>query len=218
MPTQTPEAILRSIIERSITAITDNDVTSIGGSKFNACTLLQTAIFPNVTSIGNSAFDNTSLSSIYLPNLGGSTGSWTFQNCTSLQYAVFPSITKVGSSSLANDTALLGADLGSNCNTLDVYCFKGCTSLNKLILRRSTAICRLNGDALQNTPFDQNGAGGTIYIPQVLYNHLGDGTALDYKASTRWSTLDAYGKTTWAKIEGSQYENYYVDGTPIPAS
>lgn len=48
--------------------------------------------------------------------------------------------------------------------------------------------------------------GGTIYIPKVLYDHLGDGTSLDYKAATNWSTVDGYGAITWAKIEGSAYE------------
>ena len=47
---------------------------------------------------------------------------------------------------------------------------------------------------------------GTIYIQKVLYDRLGDGASLDYKAATNWSTVDGYGTITWAKIESSAYE------------
>lgn len=57
-----------------------------------------------------------------------------------------------------------------------------------------------------NLAFKSGGTGGTIYIPKVLYDHLGDGTANDYKAATNWSTVDARGTITWAQIEGSEYE------------
>ena len=91
---------------------------------------------------------------------------------------------------------------------------------NTLILRTSNACVTLNSstDDFIGTPFASGGSGGTIYIPESLYNHLGDGTSSDYKAATNWSTVNGYGTITWAKIEGSQYENYYADGTPIPSS
>lgn len=57
-----------------------------------------------------------------------------------------------------------------------------------------------------NLAFKSGGTGGTIYIPKALYDHLGDGTANDYKAATNWSTIDARGTITWAQIEGSEYE------------
>ena len=91
----------------------------------------------------------------------------------------------------------------------------GASNFNVLILR-STSICPLtNIGGFSGTKFDNGKAGGTIYIPKVLYDHLGDGSANDYKSATNWSTLDGYGTVTWAKIEGTQYENYYADGTPI---
>ena len=85
--------------------------------------------------------------------------------------------------------------------------FVNCSALNTLILRKTTGIqtCA-NTNVFTGTPFKSGGAGGTIYIPEVLYNHLGDGTALDYKAATNWSTYDGYGTITWAKLEGSEYE------------
>ena len=50
------EALTNSIIDRSITEIRDNCVTSIGDSAFYSCSALTAADFPAATSIGNSAF------------------------------------------------------------------------------------------------------------------------------------------------------------------
>ena len=76
-----------------------------------------------------------------------------------------------------------------------------------------TTIDILGGDGV--CPFASGGSGGTIYIHKALYDHLGDGTELDYKAATNWSTVDGYGTVTWAQIEGSYYETHYADGTPV---
>jgi len=72
-----------------------------------------------------------------------------------------------------------------------------------------TYICivPMNSNALNTSEyFKSGGTGGTIYIPRVLYNHLGDGSEYDYKSATNWSRFDSYGTITWAQIEGSEYE------------
>lgn len=97
--------------------------------------------------------------------------------------------------------------------------FNGSTYLDTLIFRKSSGLVSLgNITQFNGTPFKSGGTGGTIYIPKVLYDHLGDGTSLDYKAATNWSTIEGYGTITWAKIEGSIYETQYADGTSIPSS
>lgn len=92
------------------------------------------------------------------------------------------------------------------CN-LPANTFTNCSALKTLILRKTTGIqtCA-NTSVFNGTPFKSGGSGGTIYIPEVLYNHLGDGSALDYKSASNWSTYDGYGTITWAKLEGSEYE------------
>ena len=87
--------------------------------------------------------------------------------------------------------------------------------MNTLILRSQTLVQIGGMDTFANTPFYSGKAGGTIYIPKMLYDHLGDGSAQDYKAATNWATYDGYGTITWAPIEGSIYETQYTDGTPI---
>lgn len=90
------------------------------------------------------------------------------------------------------------------------------TKLDTLILRQSSVVGLLNINAFTNsTEFRNGGAGGTIYIPKTLYDHLGDGSSLDYKADTNWATIDGYGTITWAKIEGGYYETHYADGTLV---
>lgn len=100
-------------------------------------------------------------------------------------------------------------------NGLNGGMFVKCSSLTTLILRRSSSIVSVASNSFNNTPFASGKTGGTIYIPKVLYDHLGDGTSLDYKSATNWSTYDGYGTITWMPIEGSIYETQYADGTPI---
>ena len=54
------EALTKSIIDRSITEIRDNCVTSIGRYAFSYCSALTAADFPAATIIGDFAFDNCS--------------------------------------------------------------------------------------------------------------------------------------------------------------
>lgn len=119
----------------------------------------------------------------------------------------------------------VGTAVSGRCSQLEIYdthenrfaslAFENCSALTTVILRHSAVLPINNANIFNGTRFASGGAGGTIYIPKSLYDHLGDGTANDYKAATNWSTINGYGTITWAKIEGSQYENYYADGTPI---
>lgn len=140
----------------------------------------------NVTSMGINAFrDCKYLTSVRLPALSSyPTTGYAFYGCTSLTLV----------------------DYGVM-DTVRANTFVNCNALTTIILRRSTAPAALaNTTTFNNTPFKSGGSGGTIYIPKVLYDHLGDGTSMDYKALTNWSTVDGYGTITWAKIEGSPYE------------
>ena len=96
--------------------------------------------------------------------------------------------------------------------------WQNCSSLKTVILRSTSIVTLNNVNVVSGSPFASGGSGGTIYIPKSLYDHLGDGTASDYKAATNWSTIDGYGTVTWACIEGSIYENQYADGVVITAA
>ena len=78
------EALTNSIIDRSITEIRDNCVTSIGNYAFQSCSALTTADFPAATSIGNDAFTS----------------------CRKMTKADFPAATSIGNSAFESCAAL----------------------------------------------------------------------------------------------------------------
>lgn len=79
---------LNSLIDRSITSIENDEVTSIGSCAFRDCSNLTSVSFPNVTSIGNSAFQSCSnLTSVSFPNVTSISGN-AFQSCTNLSIVI----------------------------------------------------------------------------------------------------------------------------------
>lgn len=211
------------------------DVTSIGGTAFNGCVKLKNPVFPKATTIGNGAFSYSGIEELTPTNfpLITSLGTSAFQGCTKLTRVFLPDVT-IGHTVFAlcsslktavfkaftydtqfnGCTALEAADKTGS-GSVAITAFNNCRTLTTLVLRSGTLCALSNTSALSRTPFASGGAGGTIYIPKALYDHLGDGSSSDYKAATNWSTIDGYGTITWAKIEGSIYETQYADGTPI---
>lgn len=158
-------------------------------------------------------------------------GDITINTSASIPQSTFNGHTRITSVTIKNST-LLYASAFEGCTNLKAVdysqagiglfnrgnVFKNCTKLDTLILRSETFGRMVYNNCLSGTAFASGGAGGTIYIPKVLYDELGTGSANDYKAATNWSTYDEYGTITWAQIEGSQYETAYADGTPIPTT
>jgi hypothetical protein len=134
-------------------------------------------------------------------------GQNAFRECTYLTSAKFPKLESQHATGYVFYGCSRLALLDWGLNELKQNTFTNCSALKTLILRKTTAIQPIqNTNVFNGTPFKSGGSGGTIYIPEVLYNHLGDGSALDYKSATNWSTYDGYGTITWAKLEGSAYE------------
>lgn len=139
-----------------------------------------------------------------------------FNGVTTLQSIVLPSITLLGQEVFRDCSNLVSVDFGPSFNSFGTNMFYGCNRWNLLVLRNTNQVPLSNTNNFTNAnAWKSGGTGGTIYIPKVLYDHLGDGGSLDYKAASNWSTIDGYGTITWAQIEGSIYETQYADGTPI---
>lgn len=136
------------------------------------------------------------------------------RGCTSITGLCLPNTATIGGEALEDLTSCTIVDLGA-VSQLTARVLQNDTSLTTIILRATSRVSMQATNALNNTPFASGKSGGTIYIPKSLYDHLGDGTSDDYKVASNWSAYDGYATITWAKIEGSQYENYYADGTPI---
>lgn len=169
------------------------DLTTVEQYSFWQSTKITSGYFPMVTTIGTEGFFNTRFVKV-----------------------AFPSLTTIsGSSNFSSNTSLIAIDLGRVSKLVNA-CLSGCSKLTTIVLRKSSTITTMQRiSALNSTPFASGGSGGTIYIPKVLYDELGTGSSLDYKAAMNWSTLDSYGTITWAQIEGSYYETHYADDTEI---
>ena len=169
-----------------------------------------------ITKTASYAFYGIKCDWLYLPNLTNP-GKYMVAGAT-CQSLVVPKVAVTNQ--LGRNVGTTGVqivDLNGTLTEIDSYAFNSAV-FHTLILRPTSLLTLKGINAFQNTKYGSGGTGGTIYIPKVLYDHLGDGSAYDYKSATNWATIDGYGNTTWAKIEGSQYENYYANGVQIPTS
>ncbi len=178
-----------------ITSVVADNATTINMQAFRKCSNLTSFTAKNATKLGSYWIAETSVSVLVFQKISNNTG---FQNRFTTM-----------------NNKLHVVDLGGNNIQICNKDFESASALTTIILRRPTIVPMQNASAFNGSLFKSGGTGGTIYIPKVLYDELGTGSANDYKAATNWSTVDGYGTITWAQIEGSQYENYYADGTPI---
>ena len=210
-PNATSFRVNYAIESSDVVAVSAPLITTLPSYCFSNSKKLNTVDLPLVTLVGYQAFANCkALTSINLPK--ATIQDQVFTGCSNLLYAVIGT-TGTYYRQFYGCTNLKVVDM-SNQGKLHQLT-NGSSSFDTLILRDTALTTLFFVAAFDNTPFASGGTGGTIYIPKVLYDELGTGSSLDYKAATNWSTIDGYGTITWAQIEGSQYENYYADGTPI---
>lgn len=207
---------LAGYLQNTLTSYTLPDGPWRGSGLANAAALA-TLVFPSGQfAIPASFCVSSGIEHLHYTNCGN-VGQSCFDACSSLLTAVIDGTeSNIGQYGFRNCTSLIAVDNGNK--NFYTQCFSGCSALKTIVLRKTSPISLSNVNAFNGTPFASGGSGGTIYIPKSLYDHLGDGTSNDYKAKSGWSTVNGYGTITWAKIEGSAYENYYVDGTPIPSA
>ena len=209
--------------------------TGGGGFDFFDASQPSGAVSSTVTSIPEYCISGrTGITSISLPNLIVIPTKG-FYGCTSVQHidcgvatmAGYAQQSFYGCSALqgfalkcpSNKTAVIANESFRGCSSLQYLDlmiegmlqnngFYGCTNLATLILRRPDAVCGLsNINWFTNTPFASGGSGGTLYVPSSLIS--------SYQSANNWSTILGYANNSIRAIEGSQYENYYADGTPI---
>ncbi len=180
---------------------------------FADCPSIESVILPEIIQMGKYCFyNNTSLQEIHMPKVTGIPQS-VLQGCSSLTFLYFPHQKTTGTSTFANCSNLETLILPSLTSYGGNSVFANCSKLTTVVFGLSTALVRNeNISCWNNTPFAQGGTGGEIYIPKALYDHLGDGSSLDYQAATNWSTMIPWGTITWKQIEGSEYEPYMIDG------
>ena len=179
----------KQLVERTITDISDDTVTSVGDYAFGYCKQLTSVNLPLVTSLGQDAFKGCDqLTSIDLP-LVTSVGSNAFQRCTQLTSIDLPSVTSVGSSA-----------------------FYGCSKLSCVIFRTETICSLSNANAFKNTPFDSGKAGGKLLVPSALvesYKTATNWSVIWGYGTNQFLALEDYtvdgtitGEIDWDKLNG----------------
>ena len=162
---------LNSLIDRSITSIENDEVTSIGVSAFHNCSNLTSVSFPNATSIDNSAFQACSnLTSVSFPN-ATSIGVSAFQACSNLTSVSFPNATSIGVNAFHNCSNLTSVSF-PNATSIG-SAFVDCSKLSILILGKRATLSNSNAFSGANNAI--------IYVkPEDLEW---------YSTATNWSTL-----------------------------
>ena len=108
--------VARSIINKTINAYSDNEITAVGAYAFNGCSKMTSVNLQNATSVGQYAFNGCSaLTDVNLPN-AKTVGGNAFQNCTSLTKLDLPKAT-----------------------VLNGYVVSGCSSLVELNIPNATS-------------------------------------------------------------------------------
>lgn len=150
----------------------------------------------SVTSIGDSAFQNTNIKTISIPNGVPNIGNYTFNNCLNLTSIDIPnSVTIFGNNAFAgcdkltsinipNGTtnidgyafsrcsSLTSIEIPSNVNNIGTYAFQNCSGLTKIIIYADTPPTLGNG-AFTGTSMSP------IHVPNNSVN--------TYKTATNWT-------------------------------
>ena len=158
---------------------------AIGGDEFKDAPLGEVLNFKRVTSCGQHGC----------------------QNLQGTKIIVFPALSTAGKYIVSDCQSLEKYDLTLAQTALDNYFFSSDSALTTIILRKSNGVHSTGANSFNDTPFASGGAGGTLYVPSSLIS--------SYQSASNWSTMLARAQNSIVAIEGSQYENYYADGTPI---
>lgn len=196
--------LYRDFIDRKLTEV-DNDIVSklddvITAINNNIDSLVDgtiTSYSTLGTFIKSSAFYNCrDLSSVSIPNVT-QISTTAFRECVSLTSMILPNVTNVGSNIFYGCSNLSFVD-AYKLTAISTGCFYDCTNLNVIVLRHSSVVITAT-QPFTNTPFDVNGTGGKLYVPQSLI------TA--YQGYTAWATILSNNVNNQIlPIEGSPYE------------
>lgn len=226
------------VIDFLVTGVGDDDYvftqSSIHRGAFAFTTGTFTLTFSNVTSItatylfeqcgaskinmpllqsisGGNSFRESKETSLFFPSLTSVSGPTVFYNNPNLKTVVFPALTTASNGAtyqiFNGCTNLEAVDIGGVVDKMDNWFQSNCEKMATMVLRGNGVSTLYNTTALDGTPFKSGGTGGTLYVPNDLIS--------SYQANSNWNTVMSRSNNSIVAIENSQYENYYVDGTPI---
>lgn len=141
-------------------------LTSIGNYAFNRTSIDDIKLPSTLTSIGSYAFQSTLIKEIDIPDAVTELGEYAFSGCYFLSKVHLPNnINTIPSSAFYNNYVLSSINLHNNLTSIKDYAFSGCYSLNAEIPERITNI---GSYAFNHTPID------SLKLPETL-SSLGTG-------------------------------------------
>lgn len=187
---------------RGCTSLETVDISSLTGNISNrivdiiyGCSnLKKLKLFISNTLGGNVSLGNGNLECLVLPNLENS-NACLLRGDTNIKVVDFGALTSLyGSTSVGTSNLFYG----------------DATNLESIIIR-SQSVPTLTGEfidpsALSTDSTTKRNSNYKIYVPSSLLN--------SYKAATNWSNYSTFFET----IEGSEYEKFWADGTPLGMS
>lgn len=185
------DAVIDSIIQRTITEFKDNRINTVGAYAFYNCTALTELDIPNAKIINEAAFEGcSSLKKIVLEKVTNLRNA--FRYCTSLE--IVDIHTSVGDIDKPYEMGL------------QAYTFSNNPSLKAVILRDPSKMCCMGHFyVFASTPVYPTWTGegvGYIYVPKIMADGS-DGVAL-YDSSSNWAHYAGKFRAI---------EDYTVDGT-----
>ena len=189
-------------------AITISGVLTISAHVFNGCTGITSVYSPDAKTIQDHAFANiTNLALVKFPEVTGTVNNgYTFQYSGSKGNSgtiyVFPKLQAIGSRMFERAKAHV-IDIGPDFGEINADTFYNNVDqwlIDRLILRKADGIViTSNTDRIKSIE--------KVYCPSSLIS--------TYQTATNWSTRYSAGRITFVAIEGSEYDGYWADGTPI---
>jgi hypothetical protein len=126
------DAVIDSIIDRSITEFKDDKITEIGADAFNGCANLKEIDCPKVTKVNNSSFNKcTSLLNVNLPELT-ETGTSTFSQCSKLADIYMPKVKIIGDYCFQNCPGLKSLTFEGKPTSIASNAFSSCVNLKTI--------------------------------------------------------------------------------------
>lgn len=182
-----------SLIDRSITEFSSEEVTTIGKSAFSECAALTTVNVPNVETVMDYGLSATAITSISLPNCK-TLAQRAFSACYQLESVYLPKVTSIGQYCFGSTKKMTVYDLPA-LTSIGVAAFQYNDGVKSLILRNTETVCTLAGSLAYNN--DMFAAGTAfIYVPAALLD--------TYTTATNWVRY---------ATQFRALEDYTVDGT-----
>lgn len=150
----------------------------INEAAFQKCYSLKNLICDGLEKINSNVF-NGDKALIDFGDTSGITyiGIQAFMACTALTSLKLPAVTSLGRSVFSGCTGLTKIDIGEKFATIDGGVFYGCSNLETLILRNSSAVVKLAYVAALNNSGIASKK-GYVYVPAALLD--------SYKTATNW--------------------------------